>query len=174
MRASLSAQPACACAKSSAPCLGLRVLKFDACARCASSRWDGLRLYCCSNSNTYSNQGAAEQGHVLLVTIRSGWVSVSGFTVTGAIGEGILATGSLEDGSISHVSITGNHVTGNDTGEAQSPNSAYPQCNPAGPVPGDCGEGMHLMGVYDSVVSGNYDNGNSGGVLLHGRVRTHA
>jgi hypothetical protein len=100
------------------------------------------------------------------VTIRSGWVSISGFTVTGAIGEGILATGSLEGGSISHVSIRGNHVTGNDTGEAQSPNSAYPQCNPAGPVPGDCGEGMHLMGVYDSVVSGNYDNGNSGGLLL--------
>ena len=49
MRASLSAQPACACAKSSAPCLGLRVVKFDACASCASSRWDGARPYRCSN-----------------------------------------------------------------------------------------------------------------------------
>ena len=29
MRASLSAQPACACARSSVPCLGLRVVKFD-------------------------------------------------------------------------------------------------------------------------------------------------
>ena len=100
------------------------------------------------------------------VTIRSDWVSVSGFTITGAIGEGVLATGSLAGGSISHVSITGNRVTGNDTGGAQSPNSTYPQCNPAGPVPGDCGEGIHLMGVYDSVVSGNFDSGNSGGVLI--------
>ncbi len=100
------------------------------------------------------------------VTIKSGWVSVSGFTITGAIGEGVLATGSLAGGSISHVSITDNRVTGNDTGGAQSPNSVYPQCNPAGPVPGDCGEGIHLMGVYDSIVSGNYDSGNSGGVLI--------
>ena len=100
------------------------------------------------------------------VTIKSDWVSVSGFTITGAIGEGVLATGSLAGGSISHVSITGNRVTGNDTGGAQSPNSTYPQCNPAGPVPGDCGEGIHLMGVYDSVVSGNFDSGNSGGVLI--------
>jgi nitrous oxidase accessory protein NosD len=100
------------------------------------------------------------------VTIKSAWVSVSGFTITGAIGEGVLATGSLAGGSIGHVSITGNRVTGNDTGGAQSPDSAYPQCNPAGPVPGDCGEGIHLMGVYDSVVSGNFDSGNSGGVLI--------
>ena len=33
VRASLSAQPACSCAKSSAPCFAARVLKFDACAR---------------------------------------------------------------------------------------------------------------------------------------------
>ena len=100
------------------------------------------------------------------ITVKSSWVKVSGFTVQGAIGEGILATGSLAGGSISHVDIRDNHVTGNDTGGAQSPNSPYPQCDPAGPVPGDCGEGIHLMGVYDSVVSGNYDSGNSGGVLL--------
>ncbi len=100
------------------------------------------------------------------ITIKSGRVQVSGFTVTGAIGEGILATGSLAGGSIRDVSITGNRVTGNDTGGALSPNSPYPQCNPAGPVPGDCGEGIHLMGVYDSIVSGNYVSANSGGVLL--------
>ena len=100
------------------------------------------------------------------ITIKSGWVKVSGFTVTGSIGEGILVTGSLTGGSISNVSITGNRVVGNDTGGAQSPNSPYPQCNPAGPVPGDCGEGIHLMGVYDSQVSGNFDSGNSGGILL--------
>ena len=100
------------------------------------------------------------------VTIKSSWVKVSGFTVTGASGEGILATGSLESGSISNVWITDNRVVGNDTGSAQSPHSPYPQCNPAGPVPGDCGEGIHLMGVYDSVIAGNFDSANSGGVLL--------
>jgi Right handed beta helix region len=100
------------------------------------------------------------------VTIKSSWVKVSGFTVTGASGEGILATGSLQSGSISQVRITDNRVVGNDTGSAQSPHSPYPQCNPAGPVPGDCGEGIHLMGVYDSVIADNYDSANSGGVLL--------
>ena len=100
------------------------------------------------------------------VTIKSSDVKISGFTVTGAIGEGILATGSLAGGSISDVEITDNHVTGNDTGGAQSPKSLYPQCNPTGPVPGDCGEGIHLMGAYDSQVSGNESDGNSGGILL--------
>ena len=58
VRASLSAQPACACARSSAPCFGLRVLKLDACARCASSRWDGLRPYRCSNRVARSRRSA--------------------------------------------------------------------------------------------------------------------
>ena len=110
--------------------------------------------------------GPSQAPCLAAVTIKSSSVQIKDFTVTGAIGEGILATGSLQGGSISNVSITGNRVTGNDTGGAQSPNSPYPQCNPAGPVPGDCGEGIHLMGVYNSVVTGNYDSGNSGGVLL--------
>ncbi len=101
------------------------------------------------------------------ITIKSGWVQVSGFTVTGATGEGILATGSLAGGSISHVVISGNHVTGNDLGGIPpSTSSPYPQCLEVGQVPGDCGEGIHLMGAYDSVVTGNLVNGNSGGVLL--------
>jgi hypothetical protein len=96
-------------------------------------------------------------------------VKVTGFTVTGAIGEGILATGSLKGGSISNVHITGNHVVGNDVGgipPVPSGTPSYWECVPTGGVPGDCGEGIHLMSVYDSVVSGNYDSGNSGGVLL--------
>ncbi len=100
------------------------------------------------------------------VTIKSSWVRVSGLTVTGALGEGILATGSLAGHSIGHVVIRHNHVTGNDLGSAQAPNSTYPQCNPVGQVPGDCGEGIHLMGVFDSLVTGNLVNANSGGVLL--------
>ncbi len=101
------------------------------------------------------------------VTIRSSHVDVSGFTVTGAIGEGILATGTLAGGSISDVSITDNWVVGNNTGGIPpSPNSPYPQCAASGQIPGDCGEGIHLMGVAHSVVRGNHSSGNEGGILL--------
>jgi hypothetical protein len=101
------------------------------------------------------------------ITIKSSHVSVSGFTVTGAQGEGILATGSLAGHSIGHVLIKGNRVIGNDLGGIP-PNSSspYPQCVEFGQIPGDCGEGIHLMGVEDSVVSHNLVKGNSGGVLL--------
>jgi hypothetical protein len=101
------------------------------------------------------------------ITIKSSRVQVTGFTVKGAIGEGILATGSLAGGSIGHVAIRGNRVIGNDTGGIPPGiSSPYPQCNAVGEVPGDCGEGIHLMGVYHSQVSGNYIRGNSGGILL--------
>jgi nitrous oxidase accessory protein NosD len=35
-----------------------------------------------------------------------------------------------------------------------------------GQIPGDCGEGIHLMGVSDSLVSHNFVANNEGGVLL--------
>ena len=103
------------------------------------------------------------------VTIQSSHVEVNGFKVTGAVGEGILATGGMS-GSITDVHIVGNTVTGNDTGGIDPivPND-YPQCQPSSrpnPVPGDCGEGVHLMAVARSQVSGNTVTGNSGGILL--------
>jgi Protein of unknown function (DUF1565) len=101
------------------------------------------------------------------VTIKSSWVQISGFTVTGATGEGILATGSLAGGSISHVTIRDNRVVGNDTGGIPpATGGGYPQCESVGGIPGDCGEGIHLMGVADSVISNNYDSGNTGGILI--------
>ena len=101
------------------------------------------------------------------ITIKSSHVTVEGLTVQGAIGEGILATGSLEGGSISDIRIEDNSVVGNNTGGIPpTPNSPYPQCSAFGQIPGDCGEGIHLMGVYDSKVAGNYVSGNEGGVLL--------
>jgi Right handed beta helix region len=101
------------------------------------------------------------------VTIRSSHVDVEGFTVSGAIGEGILATGTLAGGSISDVSITDNRVVNNNTGGIPpTPSSPYPQCSAFGQIPGDCGEGIHLMGVAHSVVGDNYIAGNEGGVLL--------
>ena len=101
------------------------------------------------------------------LTIKSSDVRVSGFTITGAIGEGILATGSLAGGSISDVSITHNLVTGNDTGGYPgAAASGYPQCAAVGGVPGDCGEGIHLMGVANSRVSHNESTANTGGILV--------
>jgi nitrous oxidase accessory protein NosD len=101
------------------------------------------------------------------ITIKSGDVTVQRLTVTGAIGEGILATGSLSGHSISHVVIKANRVVGNDTGGIPPTSSSpYPQCVEFNEIPGDCGEGIHLMGVVDSKVSHNFVSGNSGGVLL--------
>ena len=101
------------------------------------------------------------------ITIKSSHVAVMGLKVTGAIGEGILATGSLAGGSIDHVLIQGNRVVGNDIGGIPpTDTSPYPQCVESGQIPGDCGEGIHLMGVSHSVVSHNLVSGNSGGVLL--------
>jgi nitrous oxidase accessory protein NosD len=101
------------------------------------------------------------------ITVKSSYVAIRGLTVTGAIGEGILVTGSLTGHSIGHVLIRGNHVIGNDEdGKPSKAHSLYPPCKPHGQIPGDCGEGIHLMGVYDSVVSHNRVEGNSGGILL--------
>jgi hypothetical protein len=115
------------------------------------------------------------------ITIKSSRVTVEGLTVTGAIGEGILATGSLSGGSISHVVISHNRVVGNDRGGIPpTTSSPYPQCVEVGQIPGDCGEGIHLMGVTDSLVSHNFVSDNTGGVLLtdefgptHGNVIEH-
>ncbi len=115
------------------------------------------------------------------ITIKSSRVRVDGLTVTGAVGEGILATGSLTGGSIHHVVIDDNRVVGNNTGGIPpTSTSPYPQCAAQGQVPGDCGEGIHLMGVVDGQVSHNYLSGNEGGVLLtdefgptHGNVVDH-
>ena len=111
------------------------------------------------------------------VAISSSNVTVDGFTVRGAIGEGILAAGTPDPslvppgapaGSITGVPITDvtiSHdiVQGNDQGPATS---AYMECQAAGNIPGDCGEGIHLMSVADSTVSHDYVTGNSGGILL--------
>ncbi len=115
------------------------------------------------------------------VTIRSSHVVVEGFTVTGAVGEGILATGTLTGGSISDVTINDNRVVGNNRGGIPpSTTSPYPECRASGQIPGDCGEGIHLMGVADSVVEGNYSSANEGGILLtdefgptHGNLIQH-
>lgn len=93
-----------------------------------------------------------------------GHVVISGFTVANANFQGILVT------NASNVTITDNHVTGNDR-------SLLP-FNPGAPIcPGipaqfaagegfDCGEGIHLSAVTNSIVSNNLVDHNAGGILI--------
>jgi nitrous oxidase accessory protein NosD len=98
-----------------------------------------------------------------VVVLRS-HVSIQGFKVSNALGEGILAAGI--NGDISHVSIRHNAVLHNDLGGGVPPASTYFECQPMGPIPGDCGEGVHFIAVANSTVNGNFIAHNSGGVLL--------
>jgi len=84
--------------------------------------------------------------------------SVTGFVVEHATQEGILAT------QTAHVKIGGNVVQFNDLGATSS--NPTGECAPQGEVPGDCGEGIHLMSVTDSKVFGNQVTQNTGGILL--------
>jgi hypothetical protein len=84
---------------------------------------------------------------------------VTGFWVQGAQGEGILAV------QTSDVTISDNAVQNNDQG-ASNPSTTYQECQAQGPIPGDCGEGIHLMSVTGSFVVWNQSMSNSGGILL--------
>ena len=102
------------------------------------------------------------------ITVPTSGATVEGFTVTGAIGEGILVVGK-PGVPVTHVTVKGNVVTGNDRGNptgAPISSSHYRECNATGKVPGDCGEGIHLMVAADSVVEGNTVEHNSGGILV--------
>ena len=94
----------------------------------------------------------------VLVAKSAGGTSVEGFTVRGAYGEGILVLGAT------HVRIAGNTVTGNDLGTPA--NTKYAECQTQGEVPGDCGEGLHLMSASWSKVEHNVVTDNSGGILV--------
>ena len=98
------------------------------------------------------------------MTIKSSHVEINGFTVKGAVGEGILATG-CTDRLHHRRDHFRNTVTGNDTG-GNDPSTVYPQCQASGGVPGDCGEGVRLMGLAHSEIAGNTISSKSGGILL--------
>ena len=83
--------------------------------------------------------------------------TVSGFTVENAIGEGILAA------VTSHVTISRNVLVHNDAGFGTTLTF---ECQAQGAVPGDCGEGLHLIGVTWSHVTGNLVEHNVGGILV--------
>lgn len=83
---------------------------------------------------------------------------VKGFVVEQATFEGILAR------RTSDVTITGNTVEDNDLGSSAT--HLVGECAPAGAVPGDCGEGLHLLSVTQSTVTSNVVENNDGGILL--------
>ncbi len=110
------------------------------------------------------------------ITIESSNVTVEGFKVMGAKGEGILAVnpnpvaGPVVGGKqlftgtpLSGIAIENNVVKDNDRG-FNKVNSPYFPCTPNGGS--DCGEGIHLLSVEDSLVRGNHSVGNAGGILL--------
>jgi nitrous oxidase accessory protein NosD len=91
-------------------------------------------------------------------------VVVSGFTVANANYQGILVT------NATNVTIRDNHVTGNDV-KLQPFAAGGPVCPGirAEFVAGegfDCGEGIHLSAVTNSIVSGNVVEHNAGGILV--------
>lgn len=95
--------------------------------------------------------------------------TIEGLTVENAAGEGILVRGSSAT-PVTHVTIRGNRVIGNDQGNPAGTvitTSPYTQCDEIpGPLPGDCGEAIHLWTVADSAVTGNFVSHDSGGILL--------
>ncbi len=91
-------------------------------------------------------------------------VVVAGFRVENAQFEGVLAV------SATHVTIKNNSVINNDTSPGLSFTGAATGC-PGQPAyemdeTGDCGGAIHLIGVSNSTVSGNYVSGNADGLLI--------
>jgi nitrous oxidase accessory protein NosD len=98
------------------------------------------------------------QNGVVFAGPGSGGSSLRGFAVRNADQEGVLAM------QTSWVRIVGNVVAHNDQGMfAANPTG---ECAPVGQIPGDCGEGVHLMTVAHSLVSRNAITGNAGGILV--------
>jgi len=102
------------------------------------------------------SMGAFAYGLLVFGPDASGTV-VKGFTVQHAIGEGILVAGT------SKVRIEYNTIRHNDAGFGTS---ATPQCQVQGNIPGDCGEGLHFIGVTWSRLAHNRVYDNVGGVLI--------
>ena len=91
-------------------------------------------------------------------------VAVTGFTVENAQFEGILAVSS------SNITIGNNNVINNDKSPGLKFTGAATGC-PDQPSyemdeTGDCGGAIHLIGVSNSTVSGNYVSGNADGLLI--------
>ncbi len=94
-------------------------------------------------------------------------VIISGLTVENALFEGILLV------SATDVTVNDNHIINNDKSSGLQFTGALTGCpdQPGNGVyetdeTGDCGGGLHLVGVANSIVSGNLISGNADGVLI--------
>ena len=164
-------------------CLTARFSSIDAAIAAAAP---GSTVFVCTG--TYPGQVVVSKPVVLVgdhatilafgrdtgVTVPVSGATVEGFTVKGALGEGILVVGKPY-APVRGVTIEADVVQGNDLGNptgapiGEAPYAeckATPQPAPAPAIPGDCGEGIHLMVVAHSTVADNYVVDNAGGILL--------
>jgi hypothetical protein len=103
------------------------------------------------------SQGSGDTLDASAILVTAAGSRVEGFTVHGAYGEGILVR------KTSNVVLAGDTVSGNNVGTPG--NTSYGECQVNGQIPGDCGEGIHLMTVTGSNVVDNVSDTNSGGML---------
>jgi nitrous oxidase accessory protein NosD len=99
-----------------------------------------------------------QQNGVVMTGAAASGSSLRGFKIENATQEGVVAM------QTSWVTIADNVVAGNDQGMFST--SPTGECAPVGEIPGDCGEGIHLMTVAHSRVSGNAITRNAGGILV--------
>ncbi len=95
-------------------------------------------------------------------------ILVSGTGTERALVKGLVVEHANEEGILvmntSYVTIEKDVVRKNDLGGAAA--KPVGQCAANGPIPGDCGEGLHLMGVGYSTLQANTVTENAGGILL--------
>jgi parallel beta-helix repeat protein len=117
----------------------------------------GKRLRLIGVGHPVDNARGRDNGFVVQGAKASGSV-IAGFIVKNAAFEGIVVK------ETSHVFISGNTVINNDQGvKATKP---IGECAPSGEIPGDCGEGLHLVSATFTQVTGNTVKDNTGGILL--------
>jgi hypothetical protein len=104
------------------------------------------------------SQGSGQTMDASAIFVTAAGSRVEGFTVHGAFGEGILVL------NTSNVVLAGDTVSGNNLGKPG--NTSYGECQVNGEIPGDCGEGIHLMTATGSNVVDNVSDSNSGGMLV--------
>jgi Right handed beta helix region len=109
------------------------------------------------------------------ILIQASGVSVTGLTVKNANLEGILAEPPLSSwpkgpasapANISHVTIAHNVVVHNDKAYDTTAPNPFTACPSSLTDADDCGEGIHLLGVSWSKVTGNHVSHNVGGILV--------
>lgn len=108
------------------------------------------------DATTTSPTTASARG-IIITGAGAAGSTVTGFTVENAFEEGILAM------NTSNLTISRNVVKDNDQGVS---GQSFDECMGSGPIPGDCGEGLHLMTVMGSIVANNVVRDNAGGILL--------